>query len=107
MSPTRNYMCNNDVLFDQKIDACKLSTVILNNPIAKIFFSDLFTKASFKLECPYRVGLYTFTNVTLLIPSKLPLPKNVYFCSILKIFVKLFGSKKFVMQISLNMFFSL
>jgi Protein of unknown function (DUF1091) len=84
-----------DKLFETKVDACKLGSV-LGSFLGRMFFKNLFEAADFELKCPYRKGMYKVVNYTLALPDRVPLPNNVKICMDFKPMGKVVGTKRFV-----------
>lgn len=94
MSQTSNFNCR-DVIFERKIDLCKLTDVSKNSMFVNIVLQNMRNFTNFDLECPYKAGVYTYTNFTFSHPRVIPFPVNAYMCFKAKMFAKTSLSKKF------------
>ena len=105
-SKNKDFACT-DLIFERRADACQLTESFFNQPHVKLFVSDILTKANFKLQCPYKVGLHSLTNFTFNIPKRIPLPTNVYLCYSIKFSGKIQNATKFVQfgRTSMNFYF--
>lgn len=66
-----------DVIFERKLDGCKLSEIVMNSMYFSVLFKDFLRAANFEIKCPYKAGLYTVTNFTTLSVPRMPFPSNV------------------------------
>ena len=84
-----------NVVFQRKIDFCKLTDSLMNSMFTDIWMKNLQSSFNRKISCPIEAGFYMLTNYTFQIPSIIPFPKNVFICSDFKYHGKVAGSKKF------------
>ena len=94
MSKTSDYNCQ-DVLIQRKIDLCKFSDELNNSMIMKFLMRELVRSASFDFKCPYKSGTYMINNFTMTTVPKLPFQGDLYGCTNIKVYAKLFSTKKF------------
>lgn len=101
LSKTNNFDCR-DVIFQRKIDLCKVTEFLKSSMFIDFFMKNLRNFTNFDLQCPYRAGHYKITNFTCSYPQIIPFPMNSYICLKMKMFAKPFQAKKFEKYVTLN-----